>query len=411
MIQNFTSFFGSDTFSGILIILWKFLPLWLPIILFVSFAQIYIRYIRTKWISEQSSILLELKLPKEILKSPVAMEIVLSSLAQPFVGNYLDVYLKGRVRAWFSLELVSIEGQVRFFIWAHKGYKNTLESQIYAQFPTVEIYEVPDYATPFHYDPTKFNMFGTQFKLTKDDAFPIKTYIDYGMDKDPKEEFKIDPMTPVLEFLGSLKKGEQSWIQILIQAHRKEGLLDTRIIKKPDWKSGAKKTIEGVVKESVFQPEEGKSPSFLNLSELQKETINSIQRNIEKQAFNTMIRCLYIAEKDIFNPMNIGGMIGSFKQYSSGNLNGFAPGFVTNFVYPWQDFRGTRRLLRQKSIIDAYKRRSYFHQPHKNFGNKSFILTTEELATIFHFPGGVAATPTFSRVVSKKGEAPANLPI
>jgi hypothetical protein len=39
------------------------------------------------------------------------------------------------------------------------------------------------------------------------------------------------------------------------------------------------------------------------------------------------------------------------------------------------------------------------------------ILNTEELATIFHFPGQVAGTPTLERVPSKKAEAPSNLPI
>ena len=59
------------------------------------------------------------------------------------------------------------------------------------------------------------------------DVYPIKTYIDYGLDKpDLKEEFKIDPMTSVLEYMGSLKKGEQAWIQILMQCHRKGKLID-----------------------------------------------------------------------------------------------------------------------------------------------------------------------------------------
>jgi hypothetical protein len=40
-----------------------------------------------------------------------------------------------------------------------------------------------------------------------------------------------------------------------------------------------------------------------------------------------------------------------------------------------------------------------------------FVLNTEELATIYHFPGRVAETPTFGRIEAKKGEPPSNLPI
>jgi hypothetical protein len=51
--------------------------------------------------------------------------------------------------------------------------------------------------------------------------------------------------------------------------------------------------------------------------------------------------------------------------------------------------------------------------PYKNYGgDKPFILTTEELATVFHFPSGlVSQTPTLKRVGSKKSEAPSNLPV
>jgi hypothetical protein len=59
-------------------------------------------------------------------------------------------------------------------------------------------------------------------------------------------------------------------------------------------------------------------------------------------------------------------------------------------------------------MLDAYKRRAYFYKP---FKKSHFVMNTEELATIYHFPGGVAATPTFSRIGSKKAEAPSNLPI
>ena len=46
--------------------------------------------------------------------------------------------------------------------------------------------------------------------------------MDFGLDDDPKEEFKVDPISPVIELFGSLKKGEQMWIQIVITPSKKE---------------------------------------------------------------------------------------------------------------------------------------------------------------------------------------------
>jgi hypothetical protein len=58
--------------------------------------------------------------------------------------------------------------------------------------------------------------------------------------------------------------------------------------------------------------------------------------------------------------------------------------------------------------LEAYKRRMFFYNP---FIGTPFVLNSEELATIFHFPGQVAAAPNLYRVPSKKGQAPSNLPI
>jgi len=356
----------------------------------------------------EGSILLELKIPKEILKSPAAMEIIIASFSQPSVGTFIDAFLKGKVRSWFSLELVSLGGQVKFFIWAQKKFKNSIESQIYAQFPTVEVHEVPDYTLSAQFD--EISMSGVQLELTKADPYPIKTYIDYGLDKDPKEEFKIDPITPLLEYLGSLKPNEQAWIQILIQAHRKEAFKDLRFKEKPDWKKSAKTEIENILKDAPVKNEEGKL-SLLALAEQQKDILNSMQRNVAKTAFDTCIRGIYLTKPESFDKGNFGGLLGAFRQFGSGSTNGFKPGFTTSFDYPWQDFKDRRVTVLKRKILDAYKRRSFFNAPYKNFHGKPFVLSTEELATIFHFPGGVASTPTFSRIVSKKGEAPSNLPI
>ena len=62
-----------------------------------------------------------------------------------------------------------------------------------------------------------------------------------------------------------------------------------------------------------------------------------------------------------------------------------------------------------KQMLDAYRTRSFFYLPFRNWKVKPLILTVEELATMYHFPGKVVTTPTFGRIPSKKVEAPANL--
>lgn len=391
-----------------------------PVIVILALGAFFVngwmRYIRTDFIKKEGSVLLEIKLPKEILKSPLAMEIFFTALYQTGTATYIDTYWRGKVRPWFSLELVSVEGRVKFFIWTFKKFRNLVEAQLYAQYPDIEIHEAEDYMSWYHKpDPVNMPMWATYFKFTKPHVYPIKSYVDYGLHENPKEEYKIDPMSSVIEFLGSMKKGEHIWIQILIQAHKKLDLKDGALFPKSDWKDEAREEIERIREESITKVEgsEGKElPGLPNPTKGQQNTIAALERAISKWPFEAGIRGCYISTKEAFTPISITGLIGTFRQYSSNDdLNGFKLGWFTDYDYPWQDFRRMRRNQDEKEMLEAFKLRSFFQHPFKNFHQSPIILNTEELATIFHFPGSAVTTPTVERILSKRAEAPPNLPI
>lgn len=402
--------FGSirgDFFVTVFDILFGTVAIWAPILTFIIFINIWLRYRRTDFIIKQGGVLLEIRLPKEINKTPAAMELFLTALHQSGKGDYLKTFLQGKIRPWFSLELVSIGGQVHFFIWTHAKMRPIVETQLYAQYPGVEVVEVDDYAKEVFHDLEKNPFWATTFKLTKADAYPIKTYIDYGLENTmQEEESKVDPMTSVLEFLGAVHRGGQVWIQILIQAHRDDTLKDdARLIKRKDWRDPAKAEIKKLI-ESLKIDDKVRPPT-----KVEGEIIAALERSQSKFAFEVGMRGFYIWSKDAFEVSNISSLIGSVRQYSSNTLNGFKLGKFTDFDYPWQDFRRIRRTALEKKMLNAYKLRSYFNIPYKHLFTKPFILTTEELATIFHLPGRVATTPTLAKTPSKKGEAPPNLPV
>jgi hypothetical protein len=415
MFTELTTLFTQDfVYSAFRIVLSAW-PIWLPLILLnVAFNQ-WLEYVRRDWIKKQGSILLEIRLPKDVTKSPAAMEFVFDGLWEPSaISTPADAFWEGKLRAWFSLEIVSIGGQVKFFIWALPSWKNIIQARIYAQYPEAEVFEVEDYAKKMVYDPDKYAFFGVTTKLNLPDAYPIKTYVDYQLEtvKLKEQEEAVDPLTPLIEFLGSLKPGEIAGFQILIQAHRKEGFLDARVKQKPDWKKGITSEIKKIIEEqSVIKAQDGKPASMLGLTETQTATIKSIERNAGKLAYDAMIRMIYTAPKEVATK-NIGaGLIGSTRQFGTHNLNGIRPDVFMSVTHPWQDFRDMRKRELQSTHMDAYKRRSFFNTPYKHLNGKPFILTTEELATLFHLPGAMATTPTLSRAPSKKAEAPANLPI
>ena len=399
-------------------------PIVLPIILIYISVLLYVRYVQLKYISKLKSFLFEIKIPKNILKSPLAMEIIFGAMQASGAATYTEAYLEGKVRGWFSLELASIEGQVHFYIWSSEPkFKKILEAQIYAQYPTVEIYEVPpekDYVRLFNYNPLKHIIWGLQFKLSKADIYPIKTYVDYSMDKDQKDEYRIDPMTAVLEFLGSAGKGQQIWMQILIKMHKEEGLKEHRMTEKPLWNDAVEEEIKSIKKKATPESK-GDFPGFPNMTKGQTETIAALERSRDKMAFYTMIRGFYLAEKEKFNPAYISGYIGAMRQYSSVNLNGIRMSKWTDVSDNYKDWStifpflkpliARRKAMLTNGMYNAYRLRSFFYPPYQNYKQNPFILNTEELATIYHFPGNVSATPTLEKIASKKSEPPSNLPI
>lgn len=418
--------FNTEILPLIYKILFLISPIFVPIILIYIAVLLWVRYVQLKYIAKQKPVLLEIKIPKDIQKSPMAMEIIFGLMHQNGSATYSEAYLDGKVNPWFSLELISIEGQIHFYIWASEGkFKKIIEAQVYAQYPTVEIYEVPpekDYARQFDYQPDNKIIWGMQFGLTNKDVYPIKTYIDYNLDKDQKDEYRIDPMTAVLEYLGSVGKNQQVWFQILIKKHEKRNLKNFSLIEKEDWKKEAKEEIEAIRAEATPKPKkEGEYPGFPNPTKGQIEKISAIERSISKLSFDTCMRSFYLSEKDDFNPTYISGMLGSQRQYSSQYLNGFklkAKTDVSDNLKDWSTifpFLKKYIVKRKAKLTDlmynAYRLRSYFFPPYKFLGNNPFVLSTEELATIFHFPGNVSATPTLTKIASKKSEPPANLPV
>ena len=88
----------ADLFATTLTLLLSVYPIWLPILLIVVFWNLWLDYIRTEYISEQQFVLLEIKLPKEITKSPAAMEIFYTALYQTGSATFFETYwsLNGR---------------------------------------------------------------------------------------------------------------------------------------------------------------------------------------------------------------------------------------------------------------------------------------------------------------------------
>lgn len=397
--------------------------IWLPMILWTIFKALYYDYIRSKWIPKNLEfVLLEIVLEKGEEKTPKSMEQFLTTLhGGQSSYSWWETNVEGALPDMFSLEIVSLGGSLHFLIRTHTKYRKMVESGIYAAFPEVEIIEVSDYTQGYDKDKleVEYDLFGLDLGMAKNDAYPIRTYQQF---LDPTVDAQInDPLAQVLEVMANIEPDEQIWMQLpisplddaLTKVSKKEldKILDRDF---EDKRSFLDKYVAPIIEFISFglvpapkapAPKEQKFGIDQNLTPGKKNIIETIEYSMSKPGFQTAFRIVYVAPKSIFNPAPVKSVLAALQQFNDANLNSFKPDgnsipSVTDFFNKPQ--RGLERL-KKILLLDNYIKRK--------FASTKFIFNTEELTTIFHFPGGSVTTSTLKRVQAKKANPPIGLPI
>ncbi|MEZ4200128.1 MAG: hypothetical protein R3B69_00790 [Candidatus Paceibacterota bacterium] len=402
----------------ILSVFFAIIPIWLPIILFLLFFEKWNEMVGLKFYLNNGRTTLRIKLPQEVTKSPEAMEFVIAQIhntANP--DNLMQTYLDGKRPLPFSFEIVSIGGELRFYVNVPtKKTKDAFEANMYAQYPGIEIVEEPvDYAAeiPGSFDPSKTTVFAVHMGKKKDGFLPIKSYVEYKLDTMPKEEEKVDPITPMLEVFASLKQHERLYMQIIATSYRKSSFKMGQLMlgEGPDWN---KPLFEYINKLLNRDPDkrtslgDGQFEEQTRLTPGERDTITAMERNADKYAYNVGIRWLYINKEGGFNGDLINPVIRSFSQYDINTRNQIGVRWRTDLNYK-DLIPGSKKRIdsMRKAELKLYKLRKYFNN---SGADEPKIFTSEELATMFHVPGKVAMTPTLNRIESTRSEAPSNLP-
>lgn len=386
---------------------------------------------QVKWFLTNKFVLLAIDIPKDTEQTPKAVEQLFYTISGAHMPlSWKEKNLQGKFQLSFSFEIVSIDGYVQFLIRTPSQWRDLIESAIYSQYPDAEITEVEDYVStvPDHYPNDTRNLWGTEVIPVASSVFPIRTYVDFE-DK-VSGEYK-DSLASILETLSKIQIGEQVWLQILIKPtgfdwvkkslSKAQELAGKKKPKKEGFFSGILSSIFGIFFLSSGEPffipsdapskdakkkEENAMPSMmLHLTPGERASIEAIERKASKMGFECKIRLIYSAPHEQYAISRvISSVFGSLKQFADLTSNSFKPDSKTKTQIEYL-FIEMRKNWRRNKIIKAYKKRS------TTIGHHTFILNTEELATIWHFPSKYIKTPLLQKTEIKKAEAPATLPI
>lgn len=399
--------------------------LWLPVFLLAILIDLWVSYLKTKAVKAIKWILLEIKIPRDIERTPKAMEQIFAGLhgVQTSI-KFLDTYWRGKIEEWFSLEIVGLNEGVSFFIRLPEQFRNLVEAQVYAQYPVAEINEVLDYLLPFEKKiPSKeTDLVGVSLQLAREDFYPIRTYPQF---EEREEGQRVDPLASFLEILSHLRPGESIFIQYLVRPsddkwkEKGEEQVNKLVGKKTEKKKTFFQEIWGGLEEflqnlsrglSVYpkwqtKKEEKTVAQTTILSPTEKGVSEGIDMKMTKLAFKTAIRFIYLGRSEVFNRANVAALMGAFKQFNTLHLNAFKPNGKAG-ISARQPLKKRREFLKKKAFLERFIKRSWPSDPEKNF-----VLNIEELATIYHFPILTVKTPSLKRIESKKGEPPVGLPV
>ncbi|MDP3975255.1 MAG: hypothetical protein Q8P88_03165, partial [Candidatus Jorgensenbacteria bacterium] len=264
--------------------------------------------------------LLEIRIPREVKKSPQGMEQVLAAVhsLRNTAGDLREVYWDGEVTYWWSLEIVSFGGEIRFFIRTPKERAQLVRAAFFSYYSDIEIVEVEDYMQQFPQTMEEMyekgmDMWGTEMLLAEEAAFPIKTYEDF---ENIAEEKQFDPISTFLEILGAIKKEETVGIHVLVAPAG------------ADWREKFEDVVEELKAPQTFavgvDEETGGREVPIQHSDTHKEVLKAVEVNLSKPAFDTLLRFVYLSPKQGFSDtFPRRGLAGAFNQYSALNLNSF----------------------------------------------------------------------------------------
>jgi hypothetical protein len=338
-------------------------------------------------------VFLEIKVVKPTLDQRVDIQ------SDPLAAEQLFSVIHGILKEGvenniFSFEIVVTNQKIKFVVVTPRILENHITSQIYAQYPLAQITKFEDYALEIS---NYSNIKAGALVLGKDQSIPILTFRD----------FEIDPLSAITSALGQVKENEGLAIQLIAKP-----VPDTWQISGYDYISKIKKkessqknssfirllffgfteiflhffrTILGISK--IEDSPKSAAPAITALSQSEEALVKGIENKLTRMGFGCYIRVISYANEAFDCEQNYNSCMATFKQFSRASLNGFVEIKQTNL----------------SSFIDDFTSRRISSE-------NSYILNTEELASIYHLPSSSVENPNISWAPIKLTEIPEDLP-
>lgn len=312
------------------------------------------------------------------------------AVMETLFANIGGLHAQRGLKAWFlgrtdhvSLEIVSHGGVIYFYVAVPRTLQQFIEEQIHAQFPSAMIEEAVDYNI---FTPTGALVAGYVLFKRKN-AFPIKTY----------KKLDSDPLSSITNALAKVQPPDGVAVQLVVRSAKKkwrrEGLWIARDIHRGvKFESlAARGKFMTFINHYFYKPkvqDQKEGGGMVRLSPMEEEVLKGIEEKASRAGLDVTLRVVVSATDKIRARQLFDHITGAFAQFNSYHYgNSFMVAVPSGQTRIIKDF--IYRTVRE---------------------NRSVVMNTEELTSVYHFPLPSTDTPNIKWLTARKAPPPPNVP-
>ncbi|HSX36887.1 MAG TPA: hypothetical protein VLG13_02085, partial [Patescibacteria group bacterium] len=278
--------------------------------------------------ADTQGVVLLLQVPRTNDKKELAAEQMFASL-HGLLTQPSHKMFQAAQRERISFEIAVLKKRIGFYVWVPQYLKSFVEEQVYAQYPMVQISEIPDYSTQAEQEYS--TVLSTEMKLVNNDALPIKTF----------QSFEVDPLAAITATLAKFEDSEEAWIQLVLKPaasnwHRRSERYVAGLRGKTKGSGG------GALLSALWAAPTDKGPEAAKLTEYEQARASGAEEKSHKLAYETSVRIVYRGSTPLQTAkLRLQSIIASYKQFNTTYLNGFEQ----------------RSITQNPALVEAYRAR------------------------------------------------------
>ena len=290
----------------------------------------------------------------------------------------------------FAFEIVAHAKVIAFYMVTPSEYQQYMEQQLHALYPEAVIEQVPDY-----------NIFSAQgtvssamLKTKLSDVLPLKTY----------QKDDADPLNSIINAMSKISDDEGMAVQYIVRSARSGWHKRARQVVDKANKTGSLKEALGASSFGQVLKVAGDFGSALKtpkqndplqqqhqrrLTAKEEEVVKGIEEKSSKAGLEVNIRLVASANLEARARTMLNHLVSSFSQYN---------------YYEYGNSLSIAASGRKSGTIV----RDFIFRRFKP--ERSSVVNTEEMTSLFHFPLPSAETPNILWLTARQAATPVNLP-